>query len=146
MAIARLLSAIARLYLPVAWLRFTLRAMSEESPNIVAAMDASVPQDFFADPPSFLWAVSEPARWAALRELASGHSRSVQELASVAGRSADLMSKHLKSLREAGAVTLAASPDGDGRKQPYAVPARFRRTDKAGRPVLDYGVCVLRFP
>ena len=105
-----------------------------------------VAQDFFANPTDFIWAVSEPARWAALRELASGKSLSVLELAAVARRSPDLMSKHLKSLREAGAVIVVAAPDGDGRKSHYAVPERFRRTDEAGKPMLDYGVCALRFP
>jgi len=56
------------------------------------------------------------------------------------------VSKHLRVLRDAGALVVVAAPDGDGRKQHHAVPERFRRTDDAGRPVIDYGVCVLRFP
>lgn len=120
--------------------------MSSEPSQTGAALEPSVPQDLFNDPTSFLRAVSDPARWTALRELASGRSRSVQELAAMAGRSADLMSKHMKVLREADAVAAVVSPDGDGRKQHYAVPERFRRTDGAGRAVLDYSVCVLRFP
>ena len=115
------------------------------------ASDSSAPtgtpvtaQDFFKAPTDLLWAVSVPARWAILRELAAGESRSVLELAAVAGRSADLISKHLKSLREAGAVELVAVAESDGRKQYYAVPSQYRRQE-AGKPVLDYGVCVLRF-
>lgn len=88
--------------------------------------------------------VTDPARWLALRALAAGPSLSVLELADVAGRNADVMSKHLKTLREAGAVVLVACPDGDGRKQHYAVPENFRRAEN-GKPVLDFGVCVLRF-
>lgn len=110
------------------------------------AAGVSVPQDFFSHPTDFLWAVSDPARWAALRELAGGNSLSVLELATIAGRSPDLMSKHLKALREAGAVAAVASPDGDGRKQHYVVPERFRRTDESGKAMIDYGVCALRFP
>ena len=106
----------------------------------------SVPQEFFVDPTALLWAVSDPARWAVLRELAGGQSRSVLELAAVMGRSADLASKHLKHLREAGAVMAVPAPDGDGRKQHFVVPERFRRTDESGKPMIDYGVCVLRFP
>ena len=105
-----------------------------------------MPQEFFADPTALLWAVGDPARWAVLRELAGGKSLSVLELASVMGRSADLASKHLKHLREAGAVVLADAPDGDRRKQHFVVPERFRRADESGRPMIDYGVCVLRFP
>jgi len=102
------------------------------------------PEDFFKAPTDFLRIVTDPARWAALRELAAGQSCSVVELAGAVGRSADLMSKHLKTLREAGAVVLVDPPDGDGRKQHYAVAEQFRRVE-AGKPVLDYGVCVLRF-
>lgn len=106
----------------------------------------SVPQDFFPDPTGLLWAVSDPARWAVLRELAGGQSRSVLELSAVMGRSADLASKHLKHLREAGAVATVDAPDGDKRKQHFVVPERFRRTDESGRAMIDYGACVLRFP
>ena len=106
----------------------------------------SIPQDFFVNPAEFLWALSDPARWTALRELASGRSFSVLELAGMVGRSPDLMSKHLKILREAGAVQLMAAPDGDGRKSHYHVPERFRRQDETGKPMLDFGVCALRFP
>jgi DNA-binding transcriptional ArsR family regulator len=105
-----------------------------------------VPQDFSHKPWDFLWAVSDPARWTALRELAGGKSLSVLELAAIAQRTPDLMSKHLKILRVAGAVIVVPAPDGDGRKSHYAVPERFRRTEESGRAVIDYGVCVLRFP
>lgn len=67
------------------------------------------------------------------------------ELADVTRRSPDLMSRHLKILREAGAVGAVSAPDGDGRKQHYVVPEKFRRADEAGRPVIDRGICVLRF-
>ncbi len=68
----------------------------------------------------------------------------MQELAARRGRDANLVSKHLRVLREADAVSVLPSPDGDGRKQCYAIPPAVRRLDEAGRPMLDYGVCALR--
>jgi DNA-binding transcriptional ArsR family regulator len=91
-----------------------------------------------------LQAVADPVRWGILRELAAGEPLPVQELAARLGRDANLISKHLRVLRETGAVSVSPSPDGDGRKQCYAVPPAFRRVDEAGRPMLDYGVCALR--
>jgi hypothetical protein len=58
----------------------------------------------------------------------------------------DTMSRHLTVLRSVGAIIAVPSPDGDTRKQHQSVPERFRRTDEAGKPMIDYGVCVLRFP
>ncbi len=91
-----------------------------------------------------LQAVADPVRWAILRELAAGEPLPVQKLAARLGRDANLISKHLRVLREADAVSVLPSPDGDGRKQCYAIPATFQRVDEAGRPMLDYGVCALR--
>jgi DNA-binding transcriptional ArsR family regulator len=110
------------------------------------AAAGSIPQDFFHRPVEFLRALSDPVRWAVLRELAGGKSFSVLELSALVKRSPDLTSKHLKTLREAGAVIVLPAPDGDGRKLHYAVPERFRRVDETGKPMIDYGVCALRFP
>lgn len=120
--------------------------MSDSPTPAPAPVPFAVPPDFFAQPTDFLWAVSDPARWPVLRALADGNSLSVLELSAIAGRSPDLMSKHLKILREAGAVVVVPAPDGDARKVHYAVPEKFRRTDESGKPMLDYGVCALRFP
>jgi DNA-binding transcriptional ArsR family regulator len=110
------------------------------------AAAVSIPQDFFNQPSRFLRALSDPVRWTVLRELASGKSFSVLELSALVKRSPDLTSKHLKTLREAGAVIVVVAPDGDGRKSHYTVPEKFRRTDESGKPMIDYGVCALRFP
>ena len=91
-----------------------------------------------------LQAVGDPVRWSILRELASGTSLSVQELRARVGGKQSQMSKHLVVLRAAGALVPTTAPDGDGRKAYHVVPENSRRTE-AGRPVLDYGVCVLRF-
>ena len=114
-------------------------------PTPTAAAPFVVPQQFFGDPKKLLQAVSEPVRWAVLRDLASGQALTVAELAARQGRWPDLMSKHLRVLRDAGVVVVVPAPDGDARKQCQSVPATFRRLDEAGKPMLDFGVCALRF-
>jgi DNA-binding transcriptional ArsR family regulator len=106
----------------------------------------TIAPEAFASATKLLQAASDPVRWAALQILAAGQSKSVLELSALVGRSPDLMSKHLKTLREAGAVTVVAAPDGDGRKSHYVVPEKFRRADETGKAMIDYGVCALRFP
>ena len=71
---------------------------------------------------------------------------SVLELACRLKQNPNLISKHLRWLREAGAVVVVAVPGVDGRKSSHAVPAAFLRKDANGKPEIDYGVCVLRFP
>lgn len=116
---------------------------SDTNSNPPKAPD-SLPQAFFAYPCKVLAVVADPARWVVLRELAGGQSLGVRELAAKASRTPNQMGKHLTVLREAGIVELAASPDGDGRKQVHRVPEVFRRIE-AGEPVIDLGVCLLRF-
>jgi DNA-binding transcriptional ArsR family regulator len=93
-----------------------------------------------------LAAIADPVRWAVLRELAGGESLSVLELAGRLRKDSNLVSKHLRWLREASAVAVVAVPGVDGRKSSYAVPAASLRKDANGKPEIDYGVCVLRFP
>ena len=112
----------------------------------VAAVPNAAQHDFFTNPSKLLLAVGDPLRWQVMRELAAAPSLSVLELSAKLGRTPDLVSKHLRVLRDANAVVVVPAPDGDGRKQHHAVPDRFRRTDDAGKPVIDYGVCVMRFP
>ena len=99
----------------------------------------------FIDPTRLLPVLGDPARWAALRELVYGRPLSLTELARKAGRKPNQMGKHMAVLQKLGVVMLVASPDGDGRKQTYALPETFRRTDAEGRLMLDFGVCLLRF-
>ena len=44
------------------------------------------------------------------------------------------------------AVVVVAVPGVDGRNSSHAVPAPFLRKDANGKPEIDYGICVLRFP
>ncbi len=113
---------------------------SPVSAPVPAAPDASV----LLDPLKVLGAAGDPARFGILRELAGGQALSVMELAARLKRTPDLISKHLKVLREARMLITAASPDGDGRKQFHEVPAPFRSRDAAGRPVLDFGTVLIR--
>ncbi|MGD0536876.1 MAG: helix-turn-helix domain-containing protein [Verrucomicrobiota bacterium] len=107
----------------------------------------AAPSIVFDNPVKLLHATAEPLRWAILGELATGQPLSVQELGTRLQRRPNLVSKHLRVLREAGAVVVVPALDDDGRKQFYAVPEEFRHVDDSGRPVLDYGVCALRvFP
>jgi DNA-binding MarR family transcriptional regulator len=105
---------------------------------------AAVP-DFSANPSKLLLAVGEPTRWVVMRELLRGKPLTVRELSARAGRKANQMGKHMAVLSKLGIVTPVPSPDGDGRKQCYAVPENFRRADAEGRLMLDFGVCLLRF-
>lgn len=107
---------------------------------IAAAPDATA----LLDPRTVLAAAADPVRFAILRELAGGAALSVNDLAARVGRTPDLMSKHLRVLRDARLV-IAVSPAGeDGRKQFHQIPAPFRTRDAAGGTVLDFGAAMLR--
>lgn len=109
-------------------------------PPLPAAPDATV----LLDTTAVLGAVSDPARYAILLALAEGKPLSVQTLAARLGKSPDLVSKHLKNLREARMVMAVASPDGDGRKTFHEIPALFIQKDAAGRTLMDFGAVLLR--
>ena len=93
-----------------------------------------------------LAAAGDSARWGILKELAGGESLSVQELAARVSRSHNQTSKHLALLRSVGAVVAVELPGTDGRKQFHAIAEAFRRVGTDGKPEIDYGTCVLRFP
>lgn len=82
-----------------------------------------------------LSAISSPTRWAILRELASGRSYAVIELAELLGQSSTSISKHMIVLRESGIAEV-------GRNRLYSIPDAFL-ADKEER-VLDLGWCLLR--
>jgi len=117
-----------------------------QAPPAATATSQSIPPQFASNPVKLLAAIADPVRWAVLRELAGGESLSVLELAGRLRKDSNLVSKHLRWLREAGAVAVVAVPGVDGRKSSHAVPAAFLRKDANGKPEIDYGICVLRFP
>ncbi len=90
-------------------------------------------------------AAADPVRHGILRELAAGVPLPVNELAARLGRWPDLISKHLRVLRDARLIMAVTSVDGDGRKQFHEVPALFRTRDAAGVVALDFGAVLLRF-
>lgn len=78
--------------------------------------------------------LSDPARWTILRELAKGEPLPVSELARRVGRSADMTSKHMAVLRDAGVVVT-----GYGRL--YQLAPAYRPAP--GATTLDLGHCHL---
>ena len=124
--------------------------MNEEPAPAAAATASNVPAaapdaTALLEPRKVLAAASDPVRWGILRELAAGPPLPVNELAARLGRTPDLMSKHLRVLRDARLLVAVEPADGDGRKQFHAVPAPFRTRDAAGRVALDFGAVLLRF-
>jgi DNA-binding transcriptional ArsR family regulator len=143
------MEAVAFLYCFIGRLPVIIGNMSDNVPQATPAVSAtsqSIPPQFASNPVKLLAAIADPVRWAVLRELAGGESLSVLELAGRLKQNPNLISKHLRWLREAGAVVVVAVPGVDGRKSSHAVPAAFLRKDANGKPEIDYGVCVLRFP
>jgi DNA-binding transcriptional ArsR family regulator len=90
---------------------------------------ATIPLD------EILGAISNPARWNLLRELASGEPLMVSELAERVGQSLDTASKNMAILRKAGIVI-------QGRNRLYQIAPQFL-SDKTER-ILDLGYCLLR--
>lgn len=84
---------------------------------------------------TLLKCISGTTRWDILRELADGSSLMVSELAKRTGWGADVISKQLAILRQAGIVI---NPRG----RLFEIAPQFL-TDKTER-ILDFGYCLLR--
>jgi DNA-binding transcriptional ArsR family regulator len=95
--------------------------------------------------PALMHALGSPLRWDVMRKLALDGPQSVTSLGGLMDRAQDSMSRHLTVLWQTGAVVGIEPPDGDTRKQFYAIPPARLRTVPGGKEI-DYGVCVLRFP
>jgi protein-tyrosine-phosphatase/DNA-binding transcriptional ArsR family regulator len=72
-----------------------------------------------SDPPPFLQLVAHPVRWRLLRELVYS-DRAVRELTHLLGERQNLVSYHLRQLREEGLVSVRPS-SADGRDNYYTV-------------------------
>ena len=92
-----------------------------------------------------LLAVAHPDRWAILRELVFGIPLSVQELAAKVECTPNQTSKHMMTLRAAGAVVTVERAGEDGRKQFYSIPEEYLRIGSGGEKEIDYGGVVLRY-
>lgn len=97
------------------------------------------------DAQKLMWALGDPLRWKVIRELADGSALTVLDLARRLKRDANLVSKHMRPLRESGAVTIREVPGEDRRKSHYEVPAWTREGAAPGVKLVDYGCCLLRF-
>src|SRR2546422_410014 len=73
----------------------------------------------------FVRALSEPMRWDILGALATGRALSVSDIAAQIRRDPDLVSKHLRVLRDVGVVVVERDTGADGRRQMYEVPEEF---------------------
>ncbi|MCX6854992.1 MAG: ArsR family transcriptional regulator [Verrucomicrobia bacterium] len=128
-----------------------IAAKTAEVPAVAVSPDPnqvpiSAPSDatVLLDPVTVLAAASDAARFGMLKAMAGGAQMSVTELSARLGKAPDLVSKHLKLLREARMLMPVASPDGDGRKQFHEIPAPFRKRDAAGHVLLDFGTVLIR--
>ena len=103
--------------------------------------DDSLPANTVAARPvvneeKLVFALGNYSRWRMLRELATGETRTTNELATAGGCSYDAALKHLKLLLATGLVT-------QGRGSLYQLPAHFLPIP--GQPHVDFGHCLLRF-
>lgn len=105
----------------------------------------SVISSFAPEPVGLHAALGDEVRLGIVRELAAGTALNVQMLAKRLGRDPDLISKHLRVLREARAIERVRPPDTDGRQQFYQVPQGTLRTLPDGTREVDWQVAVARF-
>ena len=95
------------------------------------------------DPVEIMRLLGNDVRWHALWMLATEGPKSVNDLAARLNRAQHSMSKHMTLLWQAGVVVPVPPPDGDRRKQFFAVPSGYLRQTAQGWE-LDFGGCVLR--
>lgn len=109
-----------------------------------AVFPAPSPWSVICQPDLVFEALAEPKRRAILQLLIDRGPLGVQAIAAALGRQETLIGRHLITLRQAELIAPIPSPDGDGRRQCYEIPAHFRARDANGKIVLDYGVAALR--
>lgn len=91
-----------------------------------------------------LVALAHPLRHRLVCSLAHNNRASVNSLAERLREPPDVISKHLRILREARLLRAVAIPGEDGRRHFYEVSALFRSQDTAGNLVLDFGAVLVR--
>ncbi|MEY4387975.1 MAG: Helix-turn-helix domain [Verrucomicrobiota bacterium] len=94
--------------------------------------DASVPSINGAD---FFFALGGELRWSIFRMLADGKTRTAVDVAAVLNREFDGVSKHLRTMRAAGVLSVA--PTEDRRYVFFTIAPEFRKEPG----VVDYGFC-----
>jgi DNA-binding transcriptional ArsR family regulator len=111
------------------------RAMSDVSHNPIE-MNASTPSSL--DPVAICAALSAPSRWQMIGQLADGKELSASEMKTLVGGTLENVSKHLRTLRDAGVIS--SRYGRDGRAALYMIPHEFRM--QLG--VLHFGSCAFR--
>ena len=113
-------------------------------------MDAASPLPAPNFPPPdrvrLLWSLGDRVRLRLVLELAEGQALPVATLAARIGESASLVSKHLRVLRDCGAVVRVRLPDTDGREMFHQLPEGALRVLPDGSREVDWQVAVVRFP
>ncbi len=115
-----------------------------------ASADSSSPpvpviSPFAPEPVMLHAALGESIRLGIVRELAAGQSLNVQMLATRLKQDPDLISKHLRVLREVRAIQRVRPADSDGRQQFHQLPPGTVRTLPDGTREVDWQVAVARF-
>jgi predicted transcriptional regulator len=90
------------------------------------------------NPVAVFSALGSEVRWPIVQLLADGQARNISEIQSVAGSTAENISKQLRVLLNAG--ILENRPGEDRRQSVFSIPAAYRATSG----VLDFGFCVVR--
>ena len=122
--------------------------MTEDSmPGMTAApVVAPVVRPAMGSPLVVLDAITDPMRYAVLRELADGSYPPVISLAKKLGCHPDQMGRHLQRMKKAGLlIRVNPGDEADQRAKYYQIPAAFRSSQPDGTQVLDFGCVMLRF-
>lgn len=82
-------------------------------------MSTKTAQPALGGPPTFVRLAADPVRWGLLREL-TGSDRAVRELTALVDKPQNLVSYHLRQLREGGLVSARRS-SADGRDSYYTI-------------------------
>lgn len=90
-------------------------------------------------------ALGDAVQLGRVRELSKREALNVQMLAARLGRDPDLISKHLRVLREARVIERVRPPGTDGRQRYHQVPPGTLRTLPDGTREVDWQVAVARF-
>lgn len=104
--------------------------MNSNTQNQTTASPVPLP-----DLEALITALSHSSRWRMLKELTCGETRTIDEMAQVAGCSYDAASKHLAQLWRSGVVERV-------RGRVYQI--NRRHLPVVGEPVVDCGHCLLR--
>ena len=89
------------------------------------------------NPVDVFFALGSEVRWPIVKLLADGQARNISEIRSVAGSTAENISKQLRVLLNAG--ILENRPGEDRRQSVFSIPAACRATPGQ----LDFGFCVI---